>query len=94
MSDNTFAARSSLNVGDRTYTYYSLPALEQAGYPMARLPVSMRILLENLLRHEDGSSVKRADIETVAGWQPSKHPEVEIAFRVARVILQDFTGVQ
>ena len=93
MSDNTFAARSSLNVGDRTYTYYSLPALEQAGYPMARLPVSMRILLENLLRHEDGSSVKRADIETVAGWQPSKHPEVEIAFRVARVILQDFTGV-
>ncbi len=93
MSDNTFGARSTLAVGDRGYTYYSLPALEQAGYPMARLPVSMRILLENLLRHEDGSSVKRADIQTVAGWQPSKHPEVEIAFRVARVILQDFTGV-
>lgn len=53
----------------------------------------MRVLLENLLRHEDGQSVRPSDIETVARWNPEKHPEVEIAFRVARVILQDFTGV-
>jgi len=93
MSNNTFSTRASLRVGDRSYTYFSLPALAAAGYDIATLPVSMRILLENLLRHEDGSSVRRSDIETVAGWSPAHHPEVEIAFRVARVILQDFTGV-
>ncbi|MSQ83476.1 MAG: aconitate hydratase AcnA [Myxococcales bacterium] len=93
MTSNTFDAKATLAVGDKTYTYFNLPALEKSGFAMARLPVSTRILLENLLRHEDGTSVKRADIETVAGWQPTAHPEVEIAFRVARVILQDFTGV-
>ena len=93
MSQNTFSTKSSLQVGDMSYTYFSLPALRDAGFDVSKLPISTRILLENLLRHEDGSSVKRSDIETVAGWHPDHHPEVEIAFRVARVILQDFTGV-
>ncbi len=93
MSQNSFASKSTLSVGDKSYRYFSLPALAQAGYAVDRLPVSMRILLENLLRHEDGTTVKRADIEAIAGWDPAHHPELEIAFRVARVVLQDFTGV-
>jgi aconitate hydratase len=93
-SHDSFGARATLQSGGKTYSYYRLAALAERGVgQVQRLPVSTRILLENLLRHEDDSSVTRADIETVAGWTPENHPEVEIAFRVARVLLQDFTGV-
>jgi len=94
MSHNSLGSRATLTSGDRTITYYRLPALTEAGIGhVDQLPFSMRILLENLLRNEDGTSVTREDIETVASWDPKHHPEVEIAFRVARVLLQDFTGV-
>ena len=94
MSLNTFGTRSSLSHGGEEYTWYSLPALADGGLEnVNRLPFSMKILLENLLRHEDGTSVSADDIRTVANWDPQNHPECEIAFRVARVLLQDFTGV-
>ena len=89
----SFDAMSTLNVGDRTYRYYRLGALEQAGLTkLARLPFSVKVLLENLLRFEDGRTVKRDDIEALARWSRSNE-EREIAFRPARVLLQDFTGV-
>ena len=93
MTTNSFETRSALTVGDRTYTYYSLPKLATSFPNVSKLPFSTRVLLENLLRHEDGTSVSASDIRAVASWQPSAHPELEIAFRVARVLLQDFTGV-
>src|SRR5574337_2089326 len=89
---NSFNAKSTLQVGARTYTYYSLKALEPA-YSMARLPYSIKVLLENLLRHEDGQSTTPADIEAVAGADFRKLPPKDINFTPARVILQDFTGV-
>ena len=70
-----------------------LAALTQRGFDIARLPYALRILLENLLRHEDGSSVTAADIEALANWDPEATPSTEIAFRPARVLMQDFTGV-
>jgi aconitase A len=88
---NSFRARSSLKVGDRTYEIWSLAALPQD--KVARLPYSLKILLENLLRSEDGVSVTRADIEALLEWDPAASPSHEIAFTPARVILQDFTGV-
>ena len=99
MSDS-FATRTSLEVNGKTYTYYSLPKLGQRfdsqaspGQAFARLPYSMKILLENLLRHEDGVTVNPAHIEAVATWNASEESETEIAFMPARVVLQDFTGV-
>ena len=93
MSKNSFGTKSTLKVGAKSYTYFSLPAMAKAGFDVGKLPVSMQILLENLLRYEDDTSVKSADIQAVAGWNPARHPDLEIAFRVARVVLQDFTGV-
>ena len=92
---NTFGTQSTLKVGDETYTYYSLPTLAQGGYEgVEKLPFSLKILLENLLRYEDGSTVPKADIEAMANFDPANIEErTEIAFRVARVLLQDFTGV-
>src|SRR5919206_1321058 len=91
---NTFGARTGLQVGGRSYEIFSLPALQAAGFPeIARLPYSMKILLENLLRHEDGRFVKRADIETLARWDLKSGAQKEISFAPARVLLQDFTGV-
>jgi aconitate hydratase len=90
---NSFGSRSTLEVGKRTYEIHRLSALEKAGLHPARLPFSLRILLENLLRHEDGKSVKEADIRALAGWDPKAEPSYEIAFMPARVLLQDFTGV-
>ncbi len=91
---NSFNASDALRVGDRTYKYFRLSALEEAGFGnVARLPYSLKILLENLLRNEDGRTVGKADIETLAAWTPSGSKEREIAFRPARVLLQDFTGV-
>jgi len=89
--DNSFRARSTLKVGDQTYEIWSLAALPQE--KLARLPYSLKVLLENLLRHEDGVNVTRADIEALLDWDPAASPAHEIAFTPARVILQDFTGV-
>ncbi len=90
---DSFRTRSILRVGQREYAMFSLPALAGAGLDVARLPYSLRILLENLLRSEDGVVVTRDDVEALARWQPRGGPPREIAFRPARVLLQDFTGV-
>ncbi len=88
---NSFASRSTLSVGGRTYTIYRLDRLDGTG--ASRLPFSLRILLENLLRNEDGAFVKRDDIAALAAWDVKARQEREIAFRPSRVLLQDFTGV-
>ncbi len=88
---NSFKARTTLSVGDRSYEIFSLAALPQE--KVARLPYSLKILLENLLRFEDGLNVTRADIEALLAWDPKAAPAHEIAFTPSRVILQDFTGV-
>jgi aconitate hydratase len=91
---NSFGTRTPLAVGGRTYQMFSLPALERAGFPeIARLPFSLKILLENLLRHEDGRFVKAADVEALARWDVKGAAQKEISFAPARVLLQDFTGV-
>ena len=91
---NTFGTRTSLSVGDTAVFFHSLPALERAGFPnVTRLPYSLKILLENLLRHEDGQSVTPDDIQALAGWDPQAGATKEIAFTPSRVLLQDFTGV-
>ncbi len=87
---NSFSTKSTLDVKGKTYIYHSLPALAAAGFPdIGKLPVSIRVLLENLLHYEDGRLVTKEDIETVGRGEKGK----EIAFRPARVLLQDFTGV-
>jgi aconitate hydratase len=91
---DSFKTRRALSVGTDTLHYYSLPALQAAGFPgVAQLPYSLRILLENLLRREDGRWVKPGDIEALANWDVAGGTEREIAFMPARVLLQDFTGV-
>lgn len=91
-SNNSFGAAATLRANNHDYTVYRLDALEKAGITkLARVPISIRVLLENLLRFEDGRTVKAADIEYVAKW--AKGPAQEIQFRPARVLLQDFTGV-
>jgi aconitate hydratase len=90
---DSFKASDTLRVGNRSYRYVRLDALERAGVAkLAELPYSTKVLLENLLRYEDGQTVKRDDIEALAQWKPGKEQR-EIAFRPARVLLQDFTGV-
>ena len=89
---DSFATRSRLDVGGRSFTYASLPTLGKR-FDLSHLPYSMKILLENLLRHEDGVTVLPEHIEAVARWDPKAEPDTEIAFMPARVILQDFTGV-
>jgi aconitate hydratase A / 2-methylisocitrate dehydratase len=91
-SENSFDARAELEVGGRAYEIYRLEAL-QSRYDVARLPFSLKVLLENLLRNEDGVGVRRGDIEALATWDAQAEPSEEIAFTPARVILQDFTGV-
>ena len=91
---NSFNARQSLSVGGTDYVYYSLPEAEQAGLgDISRLPFSLKVLLENLLRHEDGQSVTTSDIAAIAGWLAQRRSATEIAYRPARVLMQDFTGV-
>ena len=90
---DSFATRAQLDVNGTSYTYFSLPKLGKR-FDLARLPFSMKILLENLLRHEDGGMTVGPDhIEAVATWKASAEPDTEIAFMPARVVLQDFTGV-
>ena len=90
---NSYGALSLLKVENQTFSIYQLDALEKAGLPVSHLPFSLKILLENLLRHEDGVTVTREDIKALAGWNPKAEPDREIAFRPSRVLLQDFTGV-
>jgi aconitate hydratase len=91
---DSFKCKSKLKVGSKTYTYFSLKAAEKHGLSgISRLPNSLKILLENLLRHEDGRTVTKADILAVAGWLAKRASEREIAYRPARVLMQDFTGV-
>jgi aconitate hydratase len=92
LSSNSFDAKATLSVGDRSYEIFRLDAL-QAKYDVARLPFSLKILLENLLRNEDGESIRARDIEALAKWNASAQPSDEIAFTPARVLMQDFTGV-
>src|SRR2546427_9156583 len=90
---NSFGARAPLKTAGATFEIFRLDALERRGLPVARLPYSLRILLENLLRREDGRTVAPAEIERLARWDPNKTPDDEIAFMPARVLMQDFTGV-
>ncbi len=92
MTENSFDARAELEVGGRAYEIFRLEAL-QSKFDVARLPFSLKVLLENLLRNEDGVGVRREDIEALATWDANAQPSKEIAFTPARVILQDFTGV-
>jgi aconitate hydratase len=92
MSDNSFDARADLEVGGRSYEIFRLGALQSA-YDVARLPYSLKVLLENLLRNEDGVAVRREDIEALARWDAKAAPSQELAFTPARVLMQDFTGV-
>jgi len=94
-SVDSLRTRRELVVGDKTYAYYSLRRAEEAGLSgISRLPISMKVLLENLLRNEDGDSVGRDDLEAIAAWVENKGSvEHEISFRPARVLMQDFTGV-
>ncbi len=91
---DSFRCCRTLKVGTKTYAYYSLPVAEKNGLKgISRLPSSMKVLLENLLRNEDGRTVTKEDIQAVAAWLKTKASDREIAFRPARVLMQDFTGV-
>ena len=92
MTKDSFGARTALNVGGRKYTIFSLPALERRGFALARLPYSIKVMLENVLRREDGVVVTADQVEAVGHWQPQPG-EREFSFMPARVLLQDFTGV-
>ncbi len=89
---DSFSTAATLSVNGQEYRYFSLARLAEQ-HDISRLPFSLKILLENLLRHEDGVDVKRKDIEALCRWDPSAEPTIEIAFTPARVVLQDFTGV-
>jgi aconitate hydratase len=90
---NSFNSRAVLKSGAKSYTIFSLPALTARGFNLSRLPFSLKILLENLLRREDGVNVAAADIEFLANWNAKAEPSREIAYMPARVLMQDFTGV-
>ncbi len=92
MSNDSFGARAELQVGDRTYEIHRLDALQEK-FDVARLPYSIKVLLENVLRLEDGESVSAEDVETIAKWDAKAEPSAEIPFQPARVLMQDFTGV-
>jgi aconitate hydratase len=94
IGQDTLKARRTLEAGGKSYDYYSLSAVSDAGYgDISRLPFSLKVLMENLLRYEDGRSVTVADIEQAAKWVETQKSELEIAYRPARILLQDFTGV-
>jgi aconitate hydratase len=90
---NSFSSKAVLTSGNRSYTFYRLPALAERGFNLSRLPFSLKILLENLLRREDAKNVTAADIEFLANWDAKAEPSREIAYMPARVLMQDFTGV-
>src|ERR1700737_4612617 len=91
---DSFKCAKTLTVGTKTYVYYSLPEAEKHGLRgISRLPFSLKVLLENLLRNEDGRTVTKEDIQAFAQWLKTKSLDRDIAFRPARVLMQDFTGV-
>ncbi|HAJ92565.1 MAG TPA: aconitate hydratase, partial [Gammaproteobacteria bacterium] len=90
--NNSFNTRETLNVGDHAYEIFSLRKLSET-HDISHLPCTLKILLENLLRHEDGNTVTKSDIDALMNWNPQAEPDTEIAFRPARVLMQDFTGV-
>src|SRR4030081_6064 len=91
---DSFKSQKTLKVGGKTYVYYSLPAAEKNGLKgISKLPYSMKVLLENLLRNEDDRTVKKDDILAVTKWMKTRRLEHEIAFPPARGLMQDFTGV-
>lgn len=87
------ASKDTLQAKDKTYHYYSLPLAAKSLGNITRLPKSLKVLLENLLRWQDGNSVTEEDIHALAGWLKNAHADREIAYRPARVLMQDFTGV-
>ncbi len=95
VSKDSFKCKTTITAGGKTYEYFSLPLAEKNGLPgISKLPFSLKVLIENLLRFEDGITVKKADIEAAANWLATRgKSEVEIGFRPARVLMQDFTGV-
>ncbi|WP_417449426.1 aconitate hydratase AcnA [Kordiimonas sp.] len=93
VGNDTLKTRRTLTVGDKEYDYYSLKAAAEKIGDVTRLPYTLKVLLENLLRFEDGTSVTTADIQALADWQKNKRSDHEIAYRPARVLMQDFTGV-
>jgi aconitate hydratase len=93
MSSNSFGARATFKVGNKEYELYRIDALDKQGIATRHLPFSLRILLENLLRTEDGRNVTKNEIRALAAWNKNSKPEKEIAFTPSRVLLQDFTGV-
>ena len=92
MSANSFGSKAALEVGGRSYDIFRIDAL-QSRFDVARLPFSLKILLENLLRNEDGEAIRAVDIEALASWDAQAEPTAEIGFTPARVVMQDFTGV-
>jgi aconitate hydratase len=91
---DSLKTRRTLNVDGKSYVYYSIEAAGEAlGVDFARLPFSLKVLLENLLRFEDGKTITTDDIKALADWMETKSSKQEIAYRPARVLLQDFTGV-
>jgi len=93
VSLNSFSAKTELSVADQTYTIYSLPEAEKTLGEVSRLPYSLKVLLENMLRHEDGRTVTAEDARAIANWLETRSSTKEIAYRPARVLMQDFTGV-
>jgi aconitate hydratase len=93
MAVDSFNSKDSLSVGDASYDYYRLGAVTGEGLDVSTLPFSLKVLLESLLRTEDGADITKADIEALAGWDADAEPSKEIQFTPARVIMQDFTGV-
>jgi len=94
MGSDSYGVKKTITAGGKSYTVYSLSELaKKTGKDLGKLPVSLRVLLENLLRFEDGRSVHKADIDAILNWVPASEPDKEIAFRPARTVLQDFTGV-
>lgn len=90
---DSFKTKKHFKSSGSNYTYYSLPELRNSGFNIDRLPFSLKIILENLLRHEDGESVNKDTIAAICNWEPTAEPNQEISFMPARVLLQDFTGV-
>ena len=94
IGNDSLNTRHTLSVDGKDYEYFSLPAAAEAGLgDLSRLPYSLKVLLENLLRHEDGRSVTTDDVKAIAAWQKNQRSDHEIAYRPARVLMQDFTGV-
>src|SRR2546421_11253428 len=93
MSSNSFGARATFKAGNKEYELYRIDALDKQGISTKHLPFSLRILLENLLRTEDGRNVTQEEVRALVAWNRNSKPEKEIAFTPSRVLLQDFTGV-